>query len=92
MRGHKIRTGASILILAIWFSGCRSEQSDEVTTTEPPQQEPVVPVGYRKIAPASVDSSKQMLKQTASIFTGALKDVQFTYDDLLRSADQLCVL
>jgi hypothetical protein len=39
-----------------------------------------VPAGYKKIAPASLDDSGQMLGQTAAIFRGSLKSVQFTYE------------
>jgi hypothetical protein len=72
---------ASILAITALISGCRAKQPDDLAATEPPRPEPVVPVGYQKIAPGPVDSSVEMLRQTATIFRGVLKDVQFTYDD-----------
>ena len=57
-----------------------AERPQSVRTTQEPALEPVVPAGYQKIAPASVDTSRQMLAQTSTIFRGSLKDVQFTYD------------
>ena len=57
------------------------QNKDGVAIGEPLRPEPVVPTGYRKIAPGAVNSSEQVLAQTATIFRGVLKDVQFTYDD-----------
>jgi len=57
-----------------------NKPAGEQTTTGPALLEPVVPAGYQKIAPTSIDDSGQMLAQTATIFRGSLKSVQFTYD------------
>lgn len=72
---------SSLLAIAALLSACRSRPPGEQNTTGPPLPEPVVPAGYQKIAPAAIDSSAQMLGQTATIFRGTLKDVRFTYDD-----------
>jgi hypothetical protein len=66
--------------VALLLLGCRSKPQGEHTTITPPLLEPVVPAGYKKIAPASLDDSGQMLGQTAAIFRGSLKSVQFTYE------------
>lgn len=81
MDRFKMHKCAGILALAVLLLGFSSKQPDDVATNEPPRPEPVVPTGYKKIAPGAVDSSEQMLAQTATIFRGVLKDVQFTYDD-----------
>ena len=81
MDRYKIDICASILTVAALLSACATNQPVDVATTEPPRPEPVVPAGYQKIAPAPIDSSEQMLAQTATIFRGVLKDVRFTYDD-----------
>jgi hypothetical protein len=46
----------------------------------PPLAEPVIPPGYKKIAPGSVDTSDAILSQTAAIIEGDVSDVNFTYD------------
>lgn len=71
----------ALAAVALLLLGCASNPPGEQTTTEPPLLEPVVPAGYQKIAPAPLDDSMQMLRQTATIFRGSLKSVQFTYED-----------
>jgi hypothetical protein len=66
--------------LLLLFVGCRSKPPGQETTSGPPLQEPAVPPGYQKIPPASASDSRQMLAQTATVFRGSLKSVQFTYD------------
>jgi hypothetical protein len=72
---------AAVLAAALLPSGCESRQPADRATTEPPLPEPAVPAGYQKIAPAPVDSSAQMLRQTAVVFRATLRSVQFTYND-----------
>jgi hypothetical protein len=75
---------ASLSAVIALLSGCRSKPPAQQSTTGEPQQalpEPVVPAGYQKIAPAPMDTSAQMLGQTATIFRGVLKDVKFTYEN-----------
>jgi hypothetical protein len=80
MYRHKLRVLACCAILAT-ISGCRAPvDGDTGPPGEPPREEPVVPAGYTKIAPAPLDSPTQMLSQTATIFRGRLKDVRLTYD------------
>jgi hypothetical protein len=83
MDRYRIRAGACVLALAALLSGCPSSRrpAEDVTVIEPPLSEPAVPAGYQKIAPAPLDGPELMLAQTASVFTGTLKDVKFTYDD-----------
>jgi hypothetical protein len=69
-----------LLLAACNPFGKRPEGPPGDRTTQEPAQEPVVPAGYQKIAPAPVDTSRQILAQTSTIFRGSLKDVQFTYD------------
>src|SRR4051812_13359796 len=77
--------GIVLVLSAYLFVFKRSGKSPESspyrqrTIGELPQ-EPIVPAGYQKIAPAPADNSKEMLGQTSTIFRGSLKDVQFTYD------------
>src|SRR5262245_49926447 len=47
---------------------------------EPPREEPAIPAGYSKIAPAPADTPAQMLAQTATIFRGKLKEIRFAFD------------
>lgn len=77
----KIRTCLVILAVALIVSSCGWRRQGDVTTTETPLSEPVVPAGYLKTPPGPANNSRQMLAQTATIFTGVLKDVRFTYDD-----------
>ncbi|HEV8580093.1 MAG TPA: hypothetical protein VGX68_13560 [Thermoanaerobaculia bacterium] len=77
----KILAFASIFTVAILLSACKTAQPVSVATLEPERPEPVLPAGYQKLAPAPVDSSQQMLAQTATIFRGLLKEVRFTYDE-----------
>jgi hypothetical protein len=81
MDRDNIQLFASILVIAALFSACATNQRVDVAGTEAPRPEPVVPAGYQKIAPAPVDTSQQMLAQTATIFRGVLREVYFTYDD-----------
>jgi hypothetical protein len=88
MAWHKLYVGAGLASVVFGLSGCRwwhhaspQEPSNPVTSTVPVLREPVVPVGYTKIPPAPADSSGGILAQTATVFRGKLKDVQFTYDD-----------
>lgn len=71
------------LISSMSCNSCRRSPEGASTgqsvTTEP-TLEPIVPAGYKKIAPAPVDDSRQMLTQTGAVFRGALKDVRFSYD------------
>lgn len=75
---YYLKTALSIGLLLI--VGCRSRPLGQQTTTGPPLLEPAVPAGYQKVAPAPVDDSRQMLAQTATVFRGSLKSIQFTYD------------
>lgn len=77
MRFH---LSANLLAVAVLLSGCQSRPPSEQSTSGPPLPEPIVPAGYQKIPPAPVDHSVQILGQTATIFRGSLKSVQFTYD------------
>src|SRR5829696_3182551 len=76
--GRNAKTALSVLLLL--FAGCKSKPPGQQVTTGPALQEPIVPAGYQKIAPAAADDSRGMLAQTATIFRGSLKNVQFTYD------------
>jgi hypothetical protein len=75
------RLSANLLVVAILLSGCKSRPPGEQITNGPPLPEPVVPAGYQKIPPAPIEDSAQMLAQTATVFRGSLKSVQFTYND-----------
>jgi hypothetical protein len=81
MDHHKLLLCAGIFATAPLLLGFGSNQPDDAATIESVRPEPIVPIDYQKIAPAPIDSSEQMLAQTATIFQGVLKDVQFTYDD-----------
>lgn len=81
MGRYKVGICARIITVAALLSACAMNQPAGVEILEPPRPEPVVPAGYQKIAPAPIDSSQQMLAQTATIFRGVLKEVHFTYDD-----------
>jgi hypothetical protein len=77
----------AVIVFVLWAylffkeTGKAREGSSGVQSkTEEPLAEPVVPVGYQKIAPSPANNSRQMLAQTSAIFRGSLKDVQFTYD------------
>jgi hypothetical protein len=72
-----LRALSAVVLLVL---GCGLKPAEAQTITEPSVLEPVVPAGYQKIAPASFDDTGQMLAQTAAIFRGSLKSVQFTYD------------
>jgi hypothetical protein len=72
---------AVTLAAAAGVLGCRSKPPSDQIPTAPPALEPHVPLGYQKIAPASVDDTVQMMKQTATVFRGSLRSVQFTYED-----------
>lgn len=73
-----LRAIPAVVLLLV---GCPSEEPPgQQITTGPPLLEPIVPSGYKKIAPAPIDDSTQMLAQTATIFRGSLKSVHFTYD------------
>jgi hypothetical protein len=78
---RSFRRSVNLFALAVLLSGCHSKPPGEQITAGPPLPEPVIPAGYQKIPPASVEDSAQMLAQTATIFRGSLKSVQFTYDD-----------
>lgn len=81
MSWRSFRLSANLLAFAVLLSGCQSRPPGAQITNGPPLPEPVVPAGYQKIPPAPIDDSAQMLAQTATIFRGSLKGVQFTYDD-----------
>src|SRR5437764_11233212 len=71
----------NLLALAVPVSGCQSRPPGTQITNGPPLPEPVILAGYQKIPPAPIEDSAQMLAQTATIFRGSLKSVQFTYND-----------
>lgn len=73
--------GAVVLILIALFAGCGGKKEAEWPPVEPALNEPSVPEGYRKIAPTTIDGSRQMLAQTAAIITGRLKEVRFSFDN-----------
>jgi hypothetical protein len=80
MSWRRFHLSANLLAVAMLISGCQSRPPGEQSTSGPPLLEPIVPAGYQKIPPAPIDDSAQMLAQTATIFRGLLKSVQFTYD------------
>ena len=80
MKWLKFHITVGLLAVAALLAGCQSTPPGEQSTTAQPMPEPAVPAGYQKIAPAAIDSSAQILGQTATIFRGVLKNVQFTYD------------
>jgi len=45
------------------------------------QLEPELPAGYSKIAPSAASTSRDILSQTATVFTGVLRDIRLTYSD-----------
>jgi hypothetical protein len=71
---------AGMLAATVLLAGCATERAGSADI-KPPLPEPSLPVGYQKIAPAAVETSRQMLAQTATIFRGVLKEIHFTYDD-----------
>lgn len=81
MGSYKLHTYAGIFIIVLLFSACPKKKPTQVGPTKPPLTEPAVPPGYQKIAPLPLESSQQILAQTATIFRGVLKEVKFTYDD-----------
>jgi hypothetical protein len=80
MRWRRFRSWPHCVVLAVLLASCRSRPPGEQSTTGPPLLEPVVPANYQKIPPGPVDDPRQILGQTATIFRGSLKSVQFTYD------------
>jgi hypothetical protein len=80
MYHHKLRILACCAILAA-TGGCRRPvDTDTGPPGEPPREEPAIPAGYKKIAPAALGSPTQMLSQTATIFRGKLKEIRLAYD------------
>lgn len=73
----------TILLCVVCAAGCRPRHQNEnvVETKGEALVEPAILGGYTKIPPAPADSSKEMLAQTAAVFVGKLRDIQFTYDD-----------
>jgi len=78
---HRVGILACCAILAA-TGGCQRARvsTDTGPPGEPPRDEPPIPAGYSKIAPAPADTPAQMLAQTAAIFRGKLKEIRLTYD------------
>ena len=70
-----------VLALGAALGGCRPKQPAGQVTTGPETPTPIIPAGYQKIAPGPADDSTGMLRQTAVVFRGVVKDIQFTFDN-----------
>ena len=59
---------------------CQTECPLDTKYSADPPPEPRIPSGYVKIAPESFEKSTKIFAQTATVFSGVLKEVRFTYD------------
>ena len=78
-RFSHIAAAVSVVVTALACQ--KTPRSGVQETSGDPLPEPVVPPGYQKIAPQAVDDATGMLSQTATIFSGSLKDIRFTFEN-----------
>jgi hypothetical protein len=80
--GNAPRIRTVLFIGVALLAGCQRDRSTPGSTETVEQiEEPVLPAGYTKVAPAPYDTAAQILAQTGSIFKGKLTAVQLAYDN-----------
>jgi hypothetical protein len=80
MHQQSIRRAASLIACGL-VAACQSLLSSPPPINEPALAEPALPQGYKKTPPASAESTREILMQTATVFRGRISSVKFTFDD-----------